>query len=96
MADINSAKNLLLALIYPITSGDMNEKQAEEFDLAVNEQYEYSLSCTGSVKSESVGDVSVSYDVPTSSKAPLRCYGQPVSPSAVGRLSRCGLLRRWV
>lgn len=96
MADINTARNLLLSLIYPVTADDMSESQAAEFELAVNEQLDYSSAYSGNVKSESVGDVRISYDVGAAEKAPLRYYGQPISPSVVGRLARCGLMRRWV
>ena len=96
MKDINAARNLLLALIYPVTADDMSESQAEEFELAVSEQFDYASTYSGNIKTESVGDVSISYDVPTSGRAPLRYYGQPISPSVVGRLTRCALLRRWV
>ena len=95
MADINTARDLLLALIYPVTSEDMNETQAAEFEIAAGDQLDYTLSYAGEIKSESVGDVSVTYDCPAKNSR-TGCYGQPISPSAVARLARCGLLRRWV
>ena len=96
MADISTAKDLLLSLIYPVTEADMTEEQTAQFELAAAEQLDYSASYSGNIRSESVGDVSVSYDVPSAEKAPLRYYGQPVSPAAVGILARCGLMRRWI
>ena len=96
MAATESARNLLLSLIFPVTADDMTEAQAAEFELAVSEQHEYSSSYSGEIKSEALGDVKISYEIPSSKSSPLRYYGQPVSPSAIVRLSRCGLMRRWI
>ncbi len=93
MVDSVTARNLLLSLIYPITEGDMSAEQSVQFALAADEQAEYSRSFS-QVKSESVGDVSVTYE--TSSRSPLTYYGDPVSPAAISRLVRAGLMSRWV
>lgn len=96
MANTDDAKNLLLSLIYPITAEDMTDLQSAEFDLAAVEQNEYSSSHSGEIRSETVGDVSIAYDVSRGKGAPFRYYGQPISPAVIGRLSKCGLLKRWV
>lgn len=93
MVDSGTARNLLLSLIYPITEEDMSADQSVQFALAVDEQAEYSRSFSP-IKSESVGDVSVTYE--SSAQSPLMYYGNPVSPAAIARLVRSGLMRRWV
>ncbi len=94
-SDIERGEGLLLSLIYPITAEDMTEGQAEEFARAAVEQAEYSLSSASRpVKSESVGDMSVTY-----ADADIRAvnmHGERISPTAVARLQRSGLLCRWI
>ena len=96
MNDIQSAAELLLALIYPITEEDMTAEQKTEFDFAAEEQLRYSTDHTGVIKSEAVGDVKISYDVEGGAKRKQIFLGQPLSPAAVIKLTRAGLLRRWV
>lgn len=93
MAENYDAASLLLSLIYPMTYEDMNEAQAAEFAAAAEEQAKYSASSSAFVKSESVGDVSVTYGDGADT---LCCYGQPISPAVVARLVRAGMLRRWI
>lgn len=93
MVESATARNLLLSLIYPITEEDMSADQSVQFALAADEQAEYSRSFSP-IKSESVGDVSVTYE--SLERSPLMYYGNPVSPAAIGRLVRAGLMRRWV
>ncbi len=96
MGETERARKLLLALIFPVTADDMTEEQKTEFDLAAEEQAEYASAHSQEIKSESVGDVKISYSLPSGKSAPLTYYGQPVAPSAVVRLSECGLMRRYI
>ncbi len=91
-SDIEKGEDILLSLIYPKTVGDMTAEQAAEFTLAAGEQAEYAAGSGGAVKQESVGDVSVTYaDVRA-----VNMYGERISPSALARLQKCGLLCRWI
>lgn len=96
MTDNDSARELLLSLIYPATKADMSATQAAQFEIAASEQYEYAAQYTGEIESESVGDVKISYSKTGGKNSPLMYYGQPISPSAIVRLTKCGLMRRWV
>ena len=96
MADMESTEKLLLSLIYPVTPGDMDEDQSAQFDLAVQEQSDYAAEYSGNIKAEAVGDVKISYDIPTGKRAPMKYYGQPISPAVIVRLTSCGLMRRWI
>ncbi len=94
-SDIERGEALLLSLIYPITAEDMTEAQTEEFARASAEQAEYSLSSASrTVKSEAVGDMSITY-AETDIRA-VNMHGERISPVAVARLQRCGLLCRWI
>ena len=85
-------EEILLSLIYPTKIEDMSEDQKAEFDLAIAEQNDYGSSSGGAVKSESIGDVSVTY----ASSVGVSFGGQQICPSALARLMNCGLLTRWI
>ena len=95
-ANDRRGEEILLSLIYPITKDNMSTIQREEFARAAEEQLEYIISPDREVKSESIGDVSVTYSVGESEGGRLKNCGQEISPLAYSRLMRCGLLTRWV
>lgn len=87
----------LLAFLYPVTLADMTDAQRTEFAHAAEEQLGFLDSAEGrsntSIRSESVGDVSVTYAVTAESQT---SGGIRIAPAAYNRLMRCGLLTRWV
>ena len=89
-------EEILLSLIYPITKDNMSDAQLEEFARAAEDQLEYIISPDREVKSESIGDVSVTYSIGESDFGRLKNCGQEISPLAYARLMRCGLLTRWI
>lgn len=90
------AKALLLALIYPKSEEKMTdaEKLAFEEAILLEEKYLSEISSGGAraVKSESVGDVSVTYDL-LHGAPPVRI---PVSDAAYAVLMAAGILSAWV
>lgn len=93
-SDIRKGEETLLSLIYPRTKEDMSESQAAEFAIAAAEQAEFSSADSGrTVTRETVGDISITYgDAPDAATV----YGKKISPAALSRLMRCGLLSRWI
>lgn len=91
MTDAESeARCILTAFIYPLRCADMTPEQSEAFENAVELQKNYTGS--GTVVSEKVGDVSVTY---AGKKAPSSC-GHAVAPAAYAVLSAAGLIVRWI
>lgn len=98
----DEAKALLSALIYPKSEEKMTEAEKLAFGEAVLLEEKYLSEMRGSagsraVKSESVGDVSVvydlSYDVSGGKSPPVRI---PISDAAYAVLMTAGLLSAWV
>ena len=92
--DVREGEEILLTLIYPKRIEDMTPDQVAEFSLAAGEQAEFSASVGRRVKKETVGDVSVTYG-----EDDIRAFdvhGASISPAAISRLQRCGLLCRWI
>lgn len=94
MSTVNDRRgeDILLSLIYPTKIEDMTEEQKAEFAAATEEQNEYGQSSGGVVKSESLGDASVTYADPKG----VSFGGQLICPAALARLMKCGLLTRWI
>ena len=93
-SDVRQGEELLLSLIYPIKVEDMTVDQAAEFSIAAHEQAEYASDTSRDVERETVGDVSVSYrerDIRA-----VNMHGARISPVAVARLQKCGLLCLWI
>ncbi|MBO6053812.1 MAG: hypothetical protein J6Q17_08745 [Clostridia bacterium] len=94
-----AGENTLLALLWPLVPDDMTEDQREAFAAAVEAQTRFSESAagrrTGSVASEAVGDVRVTYRQGSASDG-YAVRGDTVSPEAAAILTRAGLLTRWV
>lgn len=90
------AKALLLALIYPKSEEKMTDAEKLAFGeaLLLEEKYLSEISSSGgarAVKSESVGDVSVTYDL--HGAPPVRV---PISDTAYAVLMAAGILSAWV
>ncbi len=94
-----AGENTLLALLWPLVPDDMTEAERGAFAAAVEAQNRFTASAagmrTGSVASEAVGDVRVTYRQGTSSDG-YAVRGDRVSPEAAAILTRAGLLTRWV
>ncbi len=88
----DTAYETILALIYPRKAEELSEKDTENLMTAAQYQREFEKSVITGIKSETVGDVSISYDT---SKTQTVC-GKAVSPDAYSLLLSCGLLTRWV
>lgn len=88
----DTAYETILSLIYPRKAEDLTEKDRENLIAAAQYQREFEKSHTHGIKSETVGDVSISYD---NAKIQTVC-GKAVSPDAYSLLISCGLLTRWV
>ena len=94
MSDLHTVRARLLSLIYPMGESLMTAEQPAAFEEAVQIQSGFEESGgEASVKSRSVGDVSVTYQTPASC---VFTDGSPVSPSALAVLKAAGLLCRWV
>jgi len=92
------ARGVLLALLFPLREEDFSAEDEVVFCRAVCYQAEYIFSgksSEGSLKSEKVGDCSVSYREPSAKKT-AGVFGSEVSPAAVHLLLASGLLLRWV
>lgn len=98
----DEAKALLSALIYPKSEAKMTEAEKLAFGEAVILEEKYLSEMSGSagaraVKSETVGDVSVtydlSYDVSGGKSPPVRV---PISEAVYAALMTAGLLSAWV
>ena len=93
-SEVRQGEELLLSLFYPMRVEDMTPDQAAEFSIAAHEQAEYTADASRNIERESVGDVSVSYrerDIRA-----VNMHGAKISPTAVARLQKCGLLCRWI
>lgn len=87
-------EDALLALVFPETYEEMSDTQKTEFNLAAAEQLAFMDSPAREVKSESLGDVRITYSG-NGGNMPYSC-GIMICPAAYARLMRCGLLTRWV
>lgn len=96
---VGAAETVIRALLYPTLTDDLSDVQITGFYRAVCLQVDHSLadSRTGSarIKSESLGDHSVTYEL-DSAAGGLTVMGVAVSPQAVLLLEECGCLSRWV
>lgn len=97
---VDEARALLLSLIYPKSEERMTEEEKEAFGEAVllEEAYLTKRKASGerAVKSESVGDVSVTYDVSGEASGKAPPVRIPVADSAYALLRTSGLLSAWV
>lgn len=97
MAEIteNRGRDILLSLIYPTVESDMSYEQLAAFGEAAEVQLEF-MAKNGSdgraVKSESVGDVSVTY----ADNSGVTVCGERISSEALAKLRVCGLLGCWI
>jgi len=93
-----TGEEILLSLLYPLTAADLTEEQAAIFADAVAEQNRFMAENGTSgglgIKSESVGDVKVTYDTAVS-VGEMTWNGLSIAPGARSLLLRGGLLRRW-
>lgn len=101
LAAVSSAEAVLRALLYPGKPEDWKESQKNGFYRAVCMQADYSASQTGGtggrrIKSESIGDHSVTYADADGTAGGVTVMGMAVSPEAVMLLTDCGCLSRWV
>lgn len=94
---VSAAETVIRALLYPTVTDDLSEVQLAGFHRAVCLQVDYSLANrqTARIKSESLGDRSVTYEL-DSAAGGLTVMGAAVSPQAVMLLEGCGCLSRWV
>lgn len=88
----NEAKELLLTLLYPKIESDSTDEEEAVLDDAAQCQADYTEGGTADVKSESVGDVSVTY----SCLARITLCGVVLSPAAYAKLISAGLVSLWV
>ncbi len=96
-AAVGDAETVITALVYPVVESDMNEAQAAGFGRAVCLQVDYRIANkfgAARVKSESLGDHSVTYDLNASGGVSM--MGVPVAPAAVATLQACGCLSTWI
>lgn len=92
----NRGRNILLSLIYPMSEDDMSEDQLAAFCEAAAVQLEFmdKNGTTGgrTVKTESVGDVSVTY----ADNSGVTVCGERICSEALAKLRICGLLDCWI
>lgn len=101
LAAVASAETVVRALLYPVRPEELSESQKNGFFRAVCVQADYSASQTGGkdsrrIKSESIGDHSVTYADADRTAGGVTVMGMAVSPEAVMLLTDCGCLSRWV
>ncbi len=101
LAAVSSAETVLRALLYPVRPENLDESQKNGFRRAVCMQTDYSAAQTvgnagRQIKSESIGDHSVTYADADGTAGGLTVMGIAVSPEAVMLLTDCGCLSRWV
>lgn len=101
LAAVSSAETVLRALLYPVCPENLNELQKNGFLRAVCLQVDYSavynIGYGGrQIKSESIGDHSVTYADAGGTASGVTVMGISVSPEAVMLLTDCGCLSRWV
>lgn len=100
----STAETVLRTLLFPTVTDDLSESQLTEFFRAVCVQADYTLASVGNarsgsrIKSESLGDRSVTYEYDSDGSAGVGLYvmGAAVTPEAVMLLENCGCLSRWV
>lgn len=93
---VGEAETVIRALLYPTLPDDLSGSPADAFRRAVCLQIDHSLAETGGarVKSESLGDRSVTYE--TEDAGTVRIRGVSAAPQAVLLLEGSGCLSRWV
>jgi len=98
LAAVSSAEAVIRALMYPVYPERLNESQRNGFFRAVCIQADYRAAQNGgrTIKSESIGDHSVTYADTDSLSGGMTMMGMAVSPDAVMLLTDCGCLSRWV
>lgn len=95
---MEEGRAILLSLIFPLREEAMSDADVAVFRRALCYEAEYLFSGKvgdGSVKSEKVGDYSVTYREPSDKKT-VSVFGSEVSPAACHLLLASGLLLRWV
>ncbi len=88
----DTAKNIILAFIYPRDESTLTKKQLTSLENAVQLQREYEKEQNNEIVSEKAGDVSVTYAENT---AKTFC-GTKIAPKAYAILLSSGILSRWV
>lgn len=92
----NRGRDILLSLIYPTLESDMSGDQLAAFGEAAEIQLEFmeknGVSGGRVLKSESVGDVSVTY----ADNSGVTVCGERISSEALAKLRVCGLLDCWI
>ncbi len=90
----DEARELLMTLIYPKIESDLTDDERAALDTAAEYQVSYTKGgiCAADVKSESVGEVSVTYSCPTR----ITLCGVTLSPAAYSKLVAAGLISLWV
>ncbi len=87
--DTNFAEEILLALIFPRTRNSLSERELSVLAEAAEAQADYMQNNPAEIKSEKIGDLSVTYEGGTS--AP-----RGIAPSAYAILKNAGLILAWV
>ena len=101
LAAVSSAEAVIRTLMYPVCPERLNESQRNGFLRAVCIQADYRAAqkvADGgrAIKSESIGDHSVTYADTDGLSGGMTMMGTAVSPEAVMLLTDCGCLSRWV
>ncbi len=93
-----TAETVIRALLYPASADDFSEVQKDAYSRAVCAQIDHGLAeertGTGKIRSESLGDRSVTYADEKTGE--IRVRGISVSPKAVLLLENAGCLSRWI
>lgn len=93
-----TAETVIRALLYPASAEDFSGERKDAFLRAVCMQADHGLAeeraGTGKIRSESLGDRSVTYADEKTGE--IRVRGVSVSPKAVLLLENAGCLSRWV
>lgn len=92
MSEIHTVRAVLLSLIHPVREEEMTAEQKRALSLAAEIQMKYDET-GGSVKSRSVGDVSITYG---DNSGGVTVGGIQIAPGALAVLKHTGLLCRWV
>ncbi|MGN1346528.1 MAG: hypothetical protein ACI4V1_07060 [Eubacteriales bacterium] len=97
---VGAAETVLRALLYPADAAELSGVRRDAFERAVCCQVDYRLAADAAgragdarVKSESLGDRSVTYEY---AGGGVRVLGNAVAPEALLLLWESGCLSRWV
>jgi len=98
LSAVSSAEAVMRALMYPGRPEELNETQKNAFLRAVCIQADYGTAENSGrkVRSESIGDHSVTYADADGTAGGVTVMGIAAAPQAVMLLTDCGCLSRWV